>query len=92
MHLPNDGVKACRVSKVHDKVVIHGMDCEYHIQSRKDPGCQGHYTPRVRLKRRRLHEDSNLERVKITSDFFPKKFATIFTETLWNVQSLGKLI
>jgi len=37
MHVPNDVVKACRISKVHDKVVIHGMDCEYHIQSRKDP-------------------------------------------------------
>jgi hypothetical protein len=37
MHVPNDGVKACLVSKVHDKVVIHGMDCEYHIQSCKDP-------------------------------------------------------
>jgi len=37
MHLPDHCVKACRVSKVHDKVVIGGVDCEYHIQSRKDP-------------------------------------------------------
>ena len=34
--VPGDGVKAFLVSKVHDKVVIHGMDCEYHMQSCKD--------------------------------------------------------
>jgi len=38
MHVPDDSVETCRVSKVHDKVVIHGMNREYHMQSREGPG------------------------------------------------------
>jgi len=54
-------------------------------------GWGAHCTPLRALERCCLHEDPNLEDVQVTSENFPWRLAVIFTETFWNVQSLGKL-
>lgn len=62
MHVPDDGAKASRISKVHDKIVIHGMDCEYQVKSRKGPVGVWWlvHPPQLIFEKWCVHEEPNL--------------------------------